>query len=285
MKKLYTLLFFSFALTINAQTVISQWDFDAATPAAAMLPTTGSGTFMTIGGVEENLTSGAMPAGNPSTGKAFSVKTFPAQGTASRTAGFQFAVSTANYTGITVSFDPRSSGTGSKWQQYEYTTDGVTWNIISDNAGALVNSFTATPMVTVTLPAAADNQANLVFRIVSIFVPTTSAYDSVAGGTYAEGGAWRIDNATFSGTAALGVKQSKIAGLNIYPNPVTNGILNITSDNNEVKAVTVFDILGKQVLKANVSTQPMNVSSLSKGVYILKITEAGQTASRKLVIN
>ena len=285
MKKLYTLLFFSFALTVNAQTVISQWDFDAATPAAAMLPTTGSGTFTTIGGVEENLTSGVMPAGNPSTGKAFSVKTFPAQGTASRTAGFQFAVSTENYTGITVSFDPRSSGTGSKWQQYEYSTDGTTWNIIGDNAGALVNAFTATPMVTVTLPVAAENQANLVFRIVSVFVPSTSAYDSVAGGTYAEGGAWRIDNATFSGTSSLSVKKNAISGLNIYPNPVTNGNLYISSDRNETKAVTIFDVLGKQVLKANVSNQVVNVSNLSKGFYILKNTEAGQTASRKLVIN
>ena len=58
MKKLYTLLsVFVLAITANAQTTITQWNFDAATPAAAMLPTTGTGTFTTIGGVEDNLTS------------------------------------------------------------------------------------------------------------------------------------------------------------------------------------------------------------------------------------
>ena len=82
----------------------------------------------------------------------------------------------------------------------------------------------------------------------------------------------------------LGTTQNQIAGLKVYPNPVTKGILNITSSNNEVKAVAVYDVLGKQVVNTTVSNQPINVSNLKSGVYIVKITEAGKTATRKLVV-
>lgn len=99
------------------------------------------------------------------------------------------------------------------------------------------------------------------------------------------------DNAADFTTAApspenstLGTKQNSISGLNVYPNPVVNGNLFITSNSTSNKGVVIFDVLGKQVLKATVSNQAMNVSSLNRGVYIVKITEEGKTATRKLVI-
>ena len=82
----------------------------------------------------------------------------------------------------------------------------------------------------------------------------------------------------------LSVAQNEISGLNVYPNPVTNGILNITTDNNDAKSVILFDVLGKQVINTTVTDQPINVASLNRGVYFVKITEAGKTATRKLVI-
>jgi hypothetical protein len=84
--------------------------------------------------------------------------------------------------------------------------------------------------------------------------------------------------------ANLSVKQNDIAGLSIYPNPVTNGTLNINSDANAERNVVLFDVLGKQVLKVTTSNASINVSKLNAGVYIVKITEEGKTATRKLVI-
>ena len=291
MKKLYTLvLLMSISIVANAQTIITQWNFDDPTPATAMLPTTGSGTFTTIGGVEDNLTGGLMPAGNPSTGKAYSIKTFPAAGTASGTAGFQFAVSTAGFGGpINVTFDPRGSNTSSRFQQYEYSIDGTNWIVLGNNGGVLTNAFTDTPMVTLTFPATANNNPNFKFRIVSIFDPSGSDYSPVGyqitptPSNYGPGGAWRIDNVTFS-SGVLGVNQNNIAGLSIFPNPVTNANLFITSDSNETKAVVIYDVLGKKVLSTSVTDQAVNVSALNSGVYIVKVTEAGKTATRKLVI-
>ena len=282
MKKIYTLLFaVALAFGANAQTTIAQWNFDAAVPADSMIPSTGSGTFMTIGGVEDNLTNGAMPGGNPSTGKAYSIKTFPEQGTASGTAGFEFSVSTLGFSSIAISFDPRSSNTGSKWQQFEYSLDGSTWNVLSNNAGVLANDF-ANP-VSLTLPATADNKANFKFRIVSVFAPSTNEYAAVgATSTYGTGGAWRLDNFTVTGST-LGVKQNQIEGLKIYPNPVTNGTFYINTSSDSKKDVVVYDVLGKQVVKTS-TTNAVNVSNLKGGVYIVKITEDGNTATRKLVI-
>lgn len=82
----------------------------------------------------------------------------------------------------------------------------------------------------------------------------------------------------------LGVKENNIAGLKIYPNPVSNGTLFIETAANAEKTVTVFDVLGKQVLSTTTSDNAVNVSSLHTGVYIVNITEEGKTASKKLVI-
>lgn len=84
--------------------------------------------------------------------------------------------------------------------------------------------------------------------------------------------------------ATLKTNQNSIAGLQVYPNPVVNGNLYITSDNNETKSVAIYDVLGKVVVKTTVYDQPINVSNLRGGVYIVKITEEGKTATRKLVI-
>jgi hypothetical protein len=93
-----------------------------------------------------------------------------------------------------------------------------------------------------------------------------------------------IDNFVFNATTALSVKQNEIAGLNMYPNPVTNGNLYISTDSSSAKSVEIYDILGKQVLNTKVSNNTVNVSNLKGGAYIVKIDEDGKTATRKLII-
>ena len=84
--------------------------------------------------------------------------------------------------------------------------------------------------------------------------------------------------------AALGTSINNIIGLKVYPNPVSNGTLFIETSANAEKTVTVYDVLGKQVLNTTTSNNAINVASLHTGVYIVNITEEGKTASRKLVI-
>ncbi|AXG73457.1 T9SS C-terminal target domain-containing protein [Flavobacterium arcticum] len=75
-----------------------------------------------------------------------------------------------------------------------------------------------------------------------------------------------------------------ISGLKMFPNPVSGNILNITSNANAAKTVGIFDVLGKQVVNTVTANGTVNVSALTAGVYIVKITEEGKTATRKLVV-
>ncbi|KAF2509857.1 T9SS type A sorting domain-containing protein [Flavobacterium foetidum] len=77
---------------------------------------------------------------------------------------------------------------------------------------------------------------------------------------------------------------SVIEGLSLYPNPVTNGKVYISSKNDLEKEIIVFDILGKKVLQAHLTTKELNVSELPPGVYIIKISEQNASATRKLII-
>src|SRR5690606_38940383 len=80
------------------------------------------------------------------------------------------------------------------------------------------------------------------------------------------------------------IKDNNIAGLSIYPNPATGSVLNVTSHNNIEKSVAIFDVLGKQVINTKTVNGSVNIADLNAGVYIVKVTEEGKTATRKLVV-
>ena len=79
-------------------------------------------------------------------------------------------------------------------------------------------------------------------------------------------------------------KESQIEGLSFYPNPVSNGKIYITSKSSLDKEITIFDVLGKKVLQTEMNSKELNISSLSPGVYIIKIREDEATATRKLIV-
>lgn len=81
------------------------------------------------------------------------------------------------------------------------------------------------------------------------------------------------------------IKQN-IEELSIYPNPVSNGktVIYITSKLNLTKQVEFYDVLGKQIFSTVLVGKELNISNLSKGVYVLKITEKNITETKKLVI-
>ena len=87
-------------------------------------------------------------------------------------------------------------------------------------------------------------------------------------------------------SATASVKNNAIEGFATYPNPVTNKEFTISSRSTSVKEVAIFNLLGKQVLSSSFSGVKSNVdvSTISAGIYILKVTEEGKTATKKLVI-
>ncbi|RTY82632.1 T9SS type A sorting domain-containing protein [Flavobacterium sp. LS1P28] len=75
-----------------------------------------------------------------------------------------------------------------------------------------------------------------------------------------------------------------IEGLSLYPNPVSNGRVYISTKNDFDKEIIIFDVLGKKVLQTILSSKELNVSNLTSGVYIIKINEKEASATRKLII-
>ncbi len=80
--------------------------------------------------------------------------------------------------------------------------------------------------------------------------------------------------------------KKNIEGLSVYPNPVSGGktYVYITSKLRLNKKVEFYNVLGKQMFSTYITGKVLNISNLSKGVYILKITENNISEIRKLVI-
>ena len=82
----------------------------------------------------------------------------------------------------------------------------------------------------------------------------------------------------------LDSKSFEIEEFNMYPNPTSLGYVNISSKTNTKMDISVFDILGKQVLEGKVENNQLNVSSLNAGVYIMKASQGEAVTTKKLVI-
>ncbi|MDB4108093.1 T9SS type A sorting domain-containing protein [Flavobacteriaceae bacterium] len=67
----------------------------------------------------------------------------------------------------------------------------------------------------------------------------------------------------------------------IYPNPVKNML---TIDRLVVKDVVIYSILGKAVLKMS-NQNTIDVSSLSKGVYFIKVSDGINSSTKKFIKN
>lgn len=78
--------------------------------------------------------------------------------------------------------------------------------------------------------------------------------------------------------------QDDINDLSIYPNPVSNGKIYITTLQNLTKDIQIYDVLGKNVLSTSLFGKELNISKLTPGIYILKIKEGNNSATRKLVV-
>jgi hypothetical protein len=84
---------------------------------------------------------------------------------------------------------------------------------------------------------------------------------------------------------SLSTKAFSKAELSIYPNPVNNGLVTIKSPLAGVKNIALFDAIGRNVLKTELTLEALDVSELGAGLYLLKVTIGDRSATHKLIIN
>ena len=179
--------------------IITQWNFEAANLNAS----TGAGTASYVGGTTLSGFNSGNPLGTSTTG--WNITTWPAQGTNNKTAGAQFAVSTASYQDIKVTWAHRHSNTAANTVVLQYTTNGTTWTD--------AQTYTFTPAASGTgdtwyqrsfdfsSVAGVSNNSLFAVRMVTAFAPGTGGYlASRSTSNYATTGTNRFDDVTFEGT-------------------------------------------------------------------------------------
>lgn len=92
------------------------------------------------------------------------------------------------------------------------------------------------------------------------------------------------NNWTYVTTSVLGSASfSQIDGLKMYPNPTKNNLFIETALNGDIN-VSIVNMLGKEVVNNKVTNNTVNISNLTSGIYIVKITEEGKISTKKLII-
>ena len=216
------------SLTAAASAQIAQWNFnsnpsDANTATGITTPNIGAGTLSNIGGTTTTFASGDASGGSsdPASGddSGWNLTTFPAQGLGSGTAGIQALASTAGFSGISVSWDLRTSNSGSRYYQFQYSLNasaaipsyipfgGDANNVFTSGGGDFWNNNNSVDLSSI---AGASNNPDFGFRIVSVFSPVgftnltpvtfgpNEGYRAANADdrAYASSGTWRFDMVT-----------------------------------------------------------------------------------------
>lgn len=304
MKKLYTLLFISLASISFAQVFTATYDFANVTATSGATDTTPVPTVagLTFGNFTAVNTT-TPPTNSASTGRfAFANQPLGAAngdnvyanytGALSSTTYYQVTITPTagtafNLTGIT--FKAQRSGTGVRNYSVRSSVDSYAANL-----PASINPANASLEV-VTGNVFFYNTDNNTAQVGSTVTLSGSSFTSLTSpitfrfygwNAEATGGNFSIDDVVISGEIATMSSSSfdTIDGLTMYPNPLKGDTLFFTSTANVDKSVQIYDILGKEVLNSKVINNTLNVSGLSAGIYVVKITEEGKIATKKLVI-
>lgn len=112
--------------------------------------------------------------------------------------------------------------------------------------------------------------------------PNTTVQLVLEGRTNASAENFWFDNIVFDGV--IGINDQVTSQFSIYPNPASKGFVNISSKVSGAKNISIFDVLGKQVVKTTLNGERLDISALNSGIYILKIEQGKASTTKKLVV-
>jgi hypothetical protein len=92
------------------------------------------------------------------------------------------------------------------------------------------------------------------------------------------------DNIYLWKAPTAGLDDNAQTFVNMHPNPA-NGIVKFSTTSSELLSVSVYDLLGKQVIPAQTVKSELNISSLYPGVYFVKMDQGLNSITKKLLVN
>ncbi len=172
------------------------------------------------------------------------------------------------------------TGANGVWYNFVAAGDGTANAMIVTPGGASSVTFYTAPD-----ESSVETDLTLVPQNTNQCLPGTSAsIYTLAGQAYyvfvLNNGA--ITDIVIDGTN-LGTSDNTIAGFSYSPNPTT-GVLNLSSVDN-IERVSIYSLLGQRVMDSRVdaTTSQMDLSALSTGTYLMKVTVNGQTGTYKVL--
>ena len=91
-----------------------------------------------------------------------------------------------------------------------------------------------------------------------------------------------IGNMEFGNCTVLNVTENLLSQVSIFPNPTASNITINTPAGITIKTAVLYDVLGKLV-NNTIKNSQMDLSSLSRGVYLLSVETDAGTLTKKIV--
>jgi len=97
---------------------------------------------------------------------------------------------------------------------------------------------------------------------------------------------WELDNMLITGTLSSGIDEQENVEFSVYPNP-SHGIYQIENSNSQNFEISVFNILGKQIMETveTNSIYTLDIQDFENGVYLLQIMSNNQKRTISIIKN
>ena len=93
-----------------------------------------------------------------------------------------------------------------------------------------------------------------------------------------------VDNIYFWKPPTAGLDDNLLNSVKMHPNPA-KGVVKFSTASSELLRVSVYDLLGKQVIPIQTVKSELSISSLYPGVYFVKMDQGTKSVTKKLLVN
>ncbi|MGJ8591708.1 MAG: T9SS type A sorting domain-containing protein [Aquaticitalea sp.] len=154
------------------------------------------------------------------------------------------------------------------------------------NATNVTNGDTASSPLSITIPVGAQ-LGNTIMRVSTKYVSATDPGLPMACLASYDG---ETEDYTINVQAALGITEFGVGNFSIFPNPNSGQFtVSLNSSSTESVSVIVYDIRGRKVYDNNFENssnfnQSINLNNVQSGIYLVKVSNGGKQATRKIIV-